>query len=236
LRESPESYIDSYGKINKNMDDNDVSKPSAVFVIKDLFKQAEDLGLRHTVPSQTKLTLNDQGLGLRFSTGTQDEPKTKKTTSPVKSKARKVKHTIGSIMQHWRDLKQTLATSDQTEDNRKKPAAEMENKDPNAITEEKTQETGPPFVVDLLTQLTQQELGTSDEESTQSPSCSTATFLGGWESGGWTNTPENWVRVFQARSTEGGADFFVDRRGLGEVASVLFRDLTSEFSATEKLG
>jgi hypothetical protein len=71
-----------------------------------------------------------------------------------------------------------------------------ENEDPN-----ENPNFAPPFVVGLLTQ----ENG-CDQQSVQSPSCSTATFLGGWELGGWTNTPENWVRLFQACSTEGGAD------------------------------
>ncbi len=88
-----------------------------------------------------------------------------------------------------------------------------------------------PFLVDLLTQ------EGNEEELIQSPlqGC-TATNLGGWELRGWTNTPKNWIRVFQAHSTEGGADDFVDRRVLGEVASSLFRELTSEKSDTEKAG
>jgi hypothetical protein len=50
--------------------------------------------------------------------------------------------------------------------------------------------------------------------------------------GGWTNTHENLVRVFEApRSTEGRADFLVDRRALREVASSLFRVLTTQKSA-----
>jgi hypothetical protein len=59
-----------------------------------------------------------------------------------------------------------------------------------------------------------------EEQSIQSSSqCSTATNLGGRESGGRTNTPDNWTCVFQACSMEGGAAFFVDRCALGEVAS-----------------
>jgi hypothetical protein len=60
----------------KIMDDDSVSKPSAFFEIKDLYEQAEELGLRTRVHAQRKLTLTNQGLGLRLSTGTQleDEP------------------------------------------------------------------------------------------------------------------------------------------------------------------
>jgi hypothetical protein len=220
------------------MDDNKPSSsPSTPFVMKDLYKQqAEDLGLRNKVPAQTKLTLNEQGLGLRLSTGTQlDEDETpkkkKKSCFVVKSKARtKAKHTIASIMQHRHaDFKQSLAAAEETEedDDSKQAVMRKENDNPNTTTEDKNPNFAPPFVVDFLAQ---------DQESVQSPSCSTATFLGGWESGGWTNTPENWVRILQARSTEGGADLFVDRHALGEVASSLFRDLASEFVAAKKCG
>jgi hypothetical protein len=45
-----------------------------------LYEQAEKLGLCTRAPAQRKLTLTDQGLGLRLSTGTQleDEPMKKK--------------------------------------------------------------------------------------------------------------------------------------------------------------
>ncbi len=217
------------------MDDDSVSKPSAFFEIQDLYEQAEELGLRTRVHAQRKLTLTNQGLGLRLSTGTQleDEPskkKTKKSCDPI-SKAKVVKHTFGSsVVQHMQKLKGSLAARTLIEELDENKAATKENKEP---TTNENEILTPPFVVDLLTK----EI-CCDQESVQSPACSTATFLGGWESGagGWANTPENWVRVFQARSTEGGADFFVDRRALGEVASSLFRDLASEFVAAKKCG
>jgi uncharacterized protein YmfQ (DUF2313 family) len=40
---------------------NTVSKPSAPFFMKDLYRQAQELGLRQKVPAQTKLTLDKQG-------------------------------------------------------------------------------------------------------------------------------------------------------------------------------
>ncbi len=78
----------------------------------------------------------------------------------------------------------------------------------------------PPFVVDLLTQ----------EENSLAP-------LHGdfWATG----RPDQWTRVFQARSTEAGMDFFVDQAALIEVAGSLLKDLTSENSeksAAEKSG
>ena len=78
----------------------------------------------------------------------------------------------------------------------------------------------PPFVVDLLTQ----------EENSPAP-------LHGdfWATG----RPDQWTRVFQARSTEGGMDFYVDQEALREVAGSLLRDLNSENtekSAAEKSG
>jgi hypothetical protein len=82
----------------------------------------------------------------------------------------------------------------------------------------------PPFVFDLLTQ----ENGCRDESIQSSMQCSTATNIGGWELGGWTNTPESWIHVFQARSTGVGA------RALGEVAVSLFRELTSQKSAAKQ--
>jgi hypothetical protein len=110
--------------------------------------------------------------------------------------------------------------------------AEKENDDPNATNKNENQNLTPPFVVDLLTQ------EGYEEESIQSPSQhSTATNLGGWELGGWMNTPDNWIHVIQVCSTDGGgADTFVDRHALGEVASSLFRELTSQKSTVEKCG
>jgi hypothetical protein len=219
------------GEGQKIMDNKNetVSKPSAPFLMKDLYKQAGDFGGNQKVPAQTKITLDERGLGLRLSTGTQDEeesPTKKKKSCMVKAKAKRTKHTIGTIMQQRNEFQLQLAEEEEAEDDDSKQAVMKENKDPN-----ENPNFAPPFVVDLMTQ----ENG-CDQQSVQSPSCSTATFLGGWESGGWTNTPENWVRIFQARSTEGGADFFVDKRALGEVVSSLFRDLTSEFSAAKNCG
>jgi hypothetical protein len=126
-------------------------------------------------------------------------------------------------------LKKGLAVEEETEDDDSKEAVIKENEDPNATNKNENPDFAPPFVVDFLTQ------GNGcDQESVQFPSNSTATFLGGWELGGWKNNPENWVCLFQARSMGGGADFFVDRHALGEVATSLSRDLTSEFSATKK--
>ena len=74
------------------MDDDSVSKPSAFFKIKDLYHQAEELGLRAKIPAQRIIVLNEQGLGLRLSTGTQledERPKKKK----VAAQNRKQKHT-----------------------------------------------------------------------------------------------------------------------------------------------
>jgi hypothetical protein len=237
------AYTVIYGhrKKEKIMSNNSpsLSKPRAPSVLKDLYKQAAELGVRQKVPAQTKLTLDEQGLGLRLSTGTQlEEPKQmkKKKSSFVKSKATKTKHNFGSTMQNMQDIKKRLGAveNNETEDDDSKQAVmRKENDDPNTTTKHENPNLAPHFVVDLLTK----EI-CCDQESVQSPACSTATFLGGWESGagGWANTPENWARVFQARSTEGGADFFVDRRALGQVVSSLFRDLASEFSAAKNSG
>jgi hypothetical protein len=55
------------------MDDDNVSKKSsAFFQVNDLYEQAEDLGLHLKIPAQRKLVLNQKGLGLRLSTGTQE--------------------------------------------------------------------------------------------------------------------------------------------------------------------
>jgi hypothetical protein len=159
----------------------------------------------------------------------EEEPTTTTTKCLVKSKAKRAKHTIRSIMQHMNEFKQSLAVDEETEDDDSKQAVMKENEDVNTANKNENPNFAKPFVVDLL----MQENG-CDQEPVQSPSCSTATFLGGWESGEWTNTPENWVCLFQACSmVEGGEDFFVNRCALGEVASSLFTDLTSEFSATK---
>jgi hypothetical protein len=211
--------------------DDNMSKPSAFFVVEDLYQQVEELGLRSKIPAQTKLTLDGEGLGLRWSTGTQDEP-TKKKSCVVKAKAKVVKHTLGPIFEHRKEFKRSLTMKDLKQANKEKVKAEKENDDPNATNKNKKQNLTPPFVVDLMTQE-----GFDEQESILSPShCSTATNLGGWEAGGWTNTPRNWIRLFQARSTEGGADFYVDRSALGEVALSLFREVTSEKSAAKKSG
>jgi hypothetical protein len=56
------------------MDDENMSKPGVFFVVKDLYQQVEELGLCSKIPAQTKLTLDGEGLGLRWSTRMQDEP------------------------------------------------------------------------------------------------------------------------------------------------------------------
>jgi hypothetical protein len=65
--------------------DDNMSKPSAFFLVKDLYQQVKELGLRSKIPAQTQLTLDGEGLGLRWSTGMQDEP-TKKKSCVVKAK------------------------------------------------------------------------------------------------------------------------------------------------------
>jgi hypothetical protein len=45
--------------------------------MKDLYKQAENLGWSQKVPAQTKITSDKQGLGLCLLTGTQEEEPTK---------------------------------------------------------------------------------------------------------------------------------------------------------------
>jgi hypothetical protein len=198
------------------MDNDTVRKPSAPFLMKDLYKKTAK-----RFPCRQNSPLEKQALGLHLLTGMQEEPTEKFCL--VKLKAKRAKHTIGSIMQHRNDFKQSLAVYKETEDDDSKQAVLKANRDPNATNKDENPNFSPPFVVDLLTQ----ENG-CDQESVQSPLCSTATFLGGWELGGWANTPTNWVHVFPASSMEGGTDFFVNRHALGEAASSLFRDLTIE--------
>jgi hypothetical protein len=207
------------------MADDDVSKPSAFFEIKDLYQQAEDLGLRTKVPAQRKLTLNDQGLGLRLSTGTQEPAKkTKKSKKcALKRSPTMGQHTFASLGKYMQDIKRDLPTDVAVEEVDEDAATEKENKYP---TENENEILTPPFVVDLLTQVENREI--DDDEK------STATIFVGM--GGWATRPDPWTRVFQARSTEGGMDFFVDQRALGEVAGSLLRDLTTQKSAAEKCG
>jgi hypothetical protein len=207
-------------------DDNASNEPSAFFTVKEWYGQTEaEWGLRKKLPSQTKLTFDEKGLGLRMSTGTQDEPVKKKKSCIVKSKPRVTKHTVlGSIANHMKEIKKGFVPPVRKEEEEEKVPAMKENEDPNSRKENEIGDFTPPFVVDLLTQ----EGGVDDESNQSTMQCSTATNLGGWETGGWTNSPDTWVRVFQARSTEDGADFFVDRRALGEVAVSLFRELTSQ--------
>jgi hypothetical protein len=202
----------------KIMDDDSVSKPSAFFEIKDLYEQAEELGLRTRVHAQRKLTLTNQGLGLRLSTGTQleDEPskkRTKKSCYPI-SKAKVVKHAFGSLMQHMHELKRSVGDTTVVEELDKSNAATKENTEP-AVNEDEilTQ----PFVVDLLTQ---------EDRSVEPPP----------ENWWGTAGPNQWTRVFQARSTEEGMDLYVDQEALREVAGSLLRDLTTEKSAAENCG
>jgi hypothetical protein len=82
------------------MDDENMNKPSAFFLFKDLYQQVKELGLRSKIPAhQTKLTMDGEGLGLRWSTGTQDEPTEKKKSCVVKAKAKVVKHTLRPIIE-----------------------------------------------------------------------------------------------------------------------------------------
>jgi hypothetical protein len=203
------------------MDDDNVSKPSAFFEIKDLYQEAEDLGLRTKVPAQRKLSLTSKGLGLRLSTGTQ-EPTKKSKKSVVKSRPTEVKHTFASLRKHMQEIKVGLANSSTLEVVDEDEPTTKENKDPS--TNENKILT-PPFVVDLLTQVENREI--DDGESVES------IFVG---MGGWTARPDPWTRVFQARSTEGGMDFFVDQQALGEVAGSLLRDLAGQKSAAKKCG
>jgi hypothetical protein len=191
------------------MDDDSVSKPSAFFELKELYEQAEELGLRTRAPAQRKLTLTDQGLGLRLSTGTQleDEPtkkKKKKSCYPI-SKAKVVKHGFGSLKQHMHELKGSVGATTIVEELEESNAATKENTEP-AVNEDKilTQ----PFVVDLLTQ---------EDRPLEPPP----------ENWWGTAGPNQWTRVFQARSTEEGLDLWVDQEALREVAGSLLRDLTT---------
>jgi hypothetical protein len=43
----------------KIMDNDNLGKPSSTFLVKDLYKQAEKLGLRSKILAQRKLTLNE---------------------------------------------------------------------------------------------------------------------------------------------------------------------------------
>jgi hypothetical protein len=181
------------------------------------------VGEKATIPNETNL--GQKSLGLRMSTGTQDEPVKKQKSCVVKSKPRVVKHMVGSIANHMQEIKKGFVTPVQKEEEEEKVPAMKENKDPNSRKENEIGDfMPPPFVVDLLTQ----EGGVDDESNQSTMQCSTATNLGGWETGGWTNSPDTWVRVFQACSTEDGADFSLDTCALGELAFSLFRELTSQ--------
>ena len=120
--------------------------------------------------------------------------------------------------------KSVVVTPVQVKEDAEKVMEMKENEDPNLTNKNGIGDLTPPFVVDLLTQ----EDGGGDESIQSSGQGSTATYLGGWETGGWTSSAESWIRVVQARSTEGGADFFVDRHALGKVALSLFRELTTQ--------
>jgi hypothetical protein len=216
------------------MTDETMSEPSDSFVI-DLDQHLESESSFHAkISAQTKLTLDEEGLGLRWSTGTQEEMPMKKPKKSCLAKAKAkagVKHTLGTI----NEKKRNATIKDLKELHKEKGTAEKENEGrSNATNKNENQNLIPQFVVDLLTQ---DEACEEEEESNPSP-CSTATHLGGWGlAGGWADPTDNcWIRVFQARTTEGGADFFVDGRALGDVAATLFRDLTSQKSAAEKSG
>jgi hypothetical protein len=115
------------------------------------------------------------------------------------------------------ELKGSLAARTLIEELDKNMAATKKNKEP---TTNENEFLTPPFVVDLLTQ---------EDHSLEPPPKD-------W----WATTgPNQWTRLFQARSTEGGMDFYVDQGALREVVGSLLRDLTtkkSAKSAAEKCG
>ncbi len=87
----------------------------------------------------------------------------------AKSKAKRTKHTIATITQQRTERQLQLAVEEEAEDDDSKQAMMKENEDPN-----ENANFAPSFVVNLMTQ----ENGGCDQQSVQSPSCSTATFLG----------------------------------------------------------
>jgi hypothetical protein len=211
----------------KIMDDENVSKASGTFGNKDLHKyqQPENQVLRTKIDAQRKLSLTKQGLGLRLSTGTQDE--TKKTRKGVlKSSPTVVKHTFSSLRKHLQAVKGSLPKYSATEEVDEDETTTKENEPP---TKNENEILTPPFVVDLFTQEENRDIGFTDDDG------STATIFVG-EGGGWTSRPDPWTRVFQARSTEGGMDFYVDQEALGGVAGALLRDLTRQKSAAKNCG
>jgi hypothetical protein len=120
-------------------------------------------------------------------------------------------------MQHMHELKGSVGATTIVEEMDENKAATKERTEPT-VNEDKilTQ----PFVVDLLTQ---------EDRSVKPPPEN-------W----WVTAGLNqWMHVFQARSTEEGMDLFVDQEALREVAGSLLRDLTtkkSEKSAAENCG
>jgi hypothetical protein len=157
------------------MDDDNVSKKSsAFFQVNNLYEQAEELGLLLKIPAQRKLVLNEQGLGLRLSTGTQEPTKSRY----VKETPRVVKHTFGPLKQY--KFKRTQAINAKKEDKIEEEAATRENKKPRTRNENEI--LTPPFIVDLLTQASKEEGSTA----------------GGWA----TDRPTQWTCVFQACSTQ----------------------------------
>jgi hypothetical protein len=128
------------------MDDDNVSKkPSAVFQVNDLYQQTEELRLHLKIPAQRKLVLNEQGLGLRLSTGTQEPTK----SCCMKSAPRVVKHRFGPLTHQYK-FKRTKDMSAKKEDKIEEEAATRENKEPRTRNEYEI--LTPPFIVDLLTQ------------------------------------------------------------------------------------
>jgi hypothetical protein len=201
------------------MDEDSVSKPSPFFEREELYERAEELGLRTRVPAQQKLAFNEQGLGLHLSTGMQleDEPEKKKKSCCSKSKAKVAKHTFISLMHHMQELKESLSSRTSIEEIEKNKTPSNNYEEP---TTNKDEILSPPFIVDLLTQ---------EETLLQAPTKEL------WA----TSRPDQWTRVFQARSTEGEMDFYVDQGALKEVAGCLLRELTtkkSEKSAAKKSG
>ncbi len=112
-------------------------------------------------------------------------------------------------MQHMQKLKGSLAARTLIEELDENKAATKENKEP---TTNENEILTPPFVVDLLTQQEDHSLEPPPEDW--------------WATAG----PNQWTRVFQARSTEEGMDLYVDQEALRGVAGSLLRDLTTEKS------
>ena len=145
----------------KIMDEDNVSKPCAFLELKDLYEHAGGVGLCAKVQAQMKLTLNEQGLGLRLSSGMQD-PMKKTKSRVMKSKVKVVKHTFGSIDRHMQEFQRALATN--AGKNEEVDEVDWAMKDNREATSNVKNILKPSaFVVDLLTQ-------DEDDGSVESPS------------------------------------------------------------------